>query len=206
MYRVLPRSVAITILLLLAACSSSPPPISLQPIPYDATIVAFGDSLTSGPGLKPGQKYPALLERQLGRKVINAGRRGEDSSQGLRRLPRILEKYRPALLILIHGGNDVLRNTGKRRARENLRRMIALAQKRKIDVILVGIPERKLMLPTSEIYYQLGKEFRIPVEGSVIAQIIRDPELRLDRVHPNEKGHRLIAKAIMQILTRYHAI
>ena len=193
-------------MLLLAGCSSSPPPVILKPIPYDATIVAFGDSLTSGPGLRPAQKYPALLEQKLGRKVINAGRPGELSGQGLRRLPSVLDKYKPALLILIHGGNDILRNTGIRRARENLRQMIAMARKRHIDVILVGIPERKLMLPMSEIYSQLSDEFRIPLERSVVAQIIRDPELRLDRVHPNGKGHKLIADSLYRVMQEHGAI
>ena len=28
-------------------------------------IVAFGDSLTSGPGLRPDQTYPALLQQRI---------------------------------------------------------------------------------------------------------------------------------------------
>ena len=35
-----------------------------------ATIVAFGDSLTSGPRLRPDQTYPALLQERIAREGL----------------------------------------------------------------------------------------------------------------------------------------
>ncbi|MEJ2415039.1 MAG: GDSL-type esterase/lipase family protein, partial [Sulfurimonas sp.] len=80
-----------------------------QPLSKDTTILAFGDSLTAGYGASKGQDYPAHLQRLSGIKVINAGISGEVSADGLKRLPELLQEYKPQLVILCHGGNDILR-------------------------------------------------------------------------------------------------
>ena len=76
---------------------------SLSPLSSDATILAFGDSLTHGTGANNGEDYPTLLTKLTNINVINAGVPGEVSSKGLERLPALLDEHNPDLLILIHG-------------------------------------------------------------------------------------------------------
>jgi len=90
---------------LLAACSSQPQLPKLTP---DAAILAFGDSLTYGSGADRGESYPAVLSRLSGLEVINAGVPGEVTSQGVMRLPDLLDEHLPQLLFLCHGGNDLI--------------------------------------------------------------------------------------------------
>lgn len=90
----------------LTACSSQP---KLSFLANDAVIVAFGNSLTFGTGAEPKENYPAVLEKMIGRRVVNAGVPGEVTGDGLLRLPEVLEREKPALLLLCHGGNDQLR-------------------------------------------------------------------------------------------------
>ena len=103
------RSMAIMLLvagsLLTCACSKTPQMTKLSP---DATILAFGDSLTFGTGAGESESYPAVLNRLTGKKVVNAGVPGEVSSTGILRLPELLDRDHPALVILCHGGNDLL--------------------------------------------------------------------------------------------------
>ena len=93
--------------LALSACVSSPPP--LPPLSENATVLAFGDSLTYGAGAAPADSYPAQLQKIIRRQVVAADIPGETSAQALRRLPRLLSHHRPALVILCTGGNDFLR-------------------------------------------------------------------------------------------------
>ena len=96
------------IFLFLSACEQSTPPV-FEKISQGAVILAFGDSLTYGSGAPKNTDYPSVLSALSQHKVINAGIPGEISRTGLRRLPALLDQHQPELLILIHGGNDLLR-------------------------------------------------------------------------------------------------
>jgi lysophospholipase L1-like esterase len=188
----------------LIACSATVPGITK--LPDDATILAFGDSLTYGTGAKPGQGYPAALERLTGRRVINAGVPGEITQQGLERLPGLLDQHQPQLLILCHGGNDMLRKKGLDAAADNLRQMIRLARERDIPVVLIGVPKPGLFLSTAEFYGQIAAEFQLPFEDAILADIESDRALKADAIHPNGAGYQKFADAIYRLLQQTGAV
>ncbi|TVP82331.1 MAG: arylesterase [Thioalkalivibrio sp.] len=190
---------------LLAACSPTPP--SLSPLPADATILAFGDSLTAGTGAHEGDSYPTQLSNLSGRQVINAGVPGEVSSQGLVRLPGLLDEHQPHLLILTHGGNDLLRRMDVEQTRDNLAAMIQLARDRGTDVLLVAVPAPTLLRLRSEaIYADIGEAFGIPVENGALARILSRDAMKSDPIHPNADGYRYLAEHIHRLLIETGAL
>jgi len=166
----------------------------------NAVILAFGDSLTYGYGAVD-QAYPQQLETMVSRKVINAGVSGEVSAVGLKRLPKLLAKYHPSLVILCHGGNDILRRYSKEKLKANLSKMIALSRKNGAQVLLVGVPGFGLFgLSTVPLYEELALEKHVLYEGAVLEVIENDPNLKSDRIHPNAIGYKVMAEAFTKLL------
>lgn len=177
-------------------------------LPKEALILAFGDSLTYGTGAESGESYPERLERRIARRVINAGIPGELSSEGLRRLGPLLERYKPALLLLCHGGNDILRKKGDSEAlRANLESMVRLAQERHIDVILIAVPNPSLLfLSAHPLYEEIADRYRLPIETDILADILGDTRTKSDQIHPNAKGYEKMAEAVEKVIRKYYIL
>ena len=188
-----------------AACGNQPP--QLPRLASDAVILAFGDSLTYGTGVGVDASYPAVLEKLTGRTVINAGVPGEITADGVKRLPALLDEEHPDLLILCHGGNDLLRKLDRDQTIANLRTMILAARSRNIPVVLIAVPQPTLLLRESaEFYEQLAQEMQLPLEDDALARIESDDALKSDPIHPNANGYRELAGAINTLLQRSGAI
>lgn len=189
--------------LLLGSCGKT---TQLPPLSTDAVIVAFGDSLTAGTGAGDAESYPAQLSRLIGKKVLNAGVPGEVSADGAKRLPELLDRERPALLILCHGGNDLLARQNHPLIADNLRTMVRLAGERGIPVLLIAVPTPDLSLKPPALYEELAREFRIPIESKILSRILAKGSLKSDHIHPNAAGYRLLAEALARLLKKSGAL
>ncbi len=186
------------LLICLAACGDSSQ--QLERLPDDAVILAFGDSLTYGTGAEKNESYPVILENTINRKVINAGVLGELSIQGLKRLPKFLDKHQPGLLILCHGGNDILQRGSHAKAEANIRKMIALAENKNIPVILLGVPKPGLFLSSAKLYANIAENTNVIFMPNLIADILSDASMKSDSVHPNNAGYRKMASTLADTL------
>ena len=184
------------LILLLSSCSDN----KLQPLPSDGIILAFGDSLTFGVGVKPEFSYPSQLAQLTGLQVINAGVSGEVTENGLIRLEKKLNTLQPDLIILLEGGNDILRNKPFDKIKSNLSKMITLAKKDDIPIILIGVPKKNLFSDSASFYSELAEQHQIVYDGEIIGDLIRTPSMKSDSVHFNQKGYRKLAENIYQLL------
>jgi lysophospholipase L1-like esterase len=181
------------------ACQPSQP--SLSRLNEDAVILAFGDSLTYGVGASSSQDYPSILANLTGRKVINAGVSGEISAEGLQRLTGLLDETQPKLLLLIHGGNDILRNLPSQQTQVHLRAMIHLAKQRNIEVLMLGVPKLGLvLLHSADFYAELAQAEQIPLDDHTLPEILANNALKSDAIHPNDAGYRQMAERILELL------
>lgn len=190
--------------LILSACGEKP---RLNKLAAGDLILSFGDSLTYGTGAKPNSSYPAVLAQLSGMTVINAGVPGELSRAGAERLASALDEHQPKLLILCHGGNDMLRKKPQAQTKAQLEQMILEAKSRGISVLLLGVPTPKLLvLKPNPMYQELAQKHGLPIEEKIVAHVLSKKSLKSDPIHPNNNGYREIATAVYNLLISYKAL
>ena len=189
-------------ILLLSACSEP----KLEPLSYGAKILAFGDSLTFGVGSGSGKNYPQALTELTGLEVINAGISGETTTGGLKRFESELDKHVPDMIILMEGGNDILRNHSQTTTKQNLSKMIEIAQSRQIPIILMGVPEKKLFSDSAPFYQELAEEYALVYDGESLSNLLRKPKFKSDPIHLNSAGYQELASRIYLLLKDNGAI
>lgn len=168
----------------------------------DAQILAFGDSLTAGVGAQRSQSYPVVLAQLTGRQVISAGVSGEVTRAGLPRLESLIDTIQPAVVILLEGGNDILRNHDLADTKNNLRRMIEYSQQNGAEVVLIAVPAKNLLLQPPALYAELAAEYSVLFDDQILPQLLRQPRYKSDAIHLNAHGYSALAQAIHELLVR----
>lgn len=201
--RALLASLATMALAPLAACGRKPP--RAQAVPARATVLALGDSLTSGEGASHSTAYPAVLQRLTGWTVVNGGVSGDTSTQALARLPGLLQKHNPALVIVSIGGNDFLRRQSSATTRANVQRICADARASGAQVLLVAVPELSLMaavgkLSDHALYKEVADELKIPLHSKGWSGVLAQDRLRSDQIHANAAGYEQFAQGLVETL------
>ena len=191
-------------ILLAAGCSDDAPRLPL--LAESDTVLAFGDSLTRGTGASRGQGYPEVLATLIDRPVVNAGVPGELAAAGRARLASVLDEIRPALLLLCHGGNDLLRRRDPAHTARELIAMIEMARARGVAVLLLGVPTPGLLLSTAEFYHDVATATATPLQADAIADVLGTAALKSDPVHPNAAGYRVIAEQVRNALEKFGAL
>lgn len=164
--------------------------------------VAFGDSLTAGPGIEPDQRYPVLLEKHFGIPVLNYGVNGDTTLDGRRRLQAALAE-RPQLVILLLGGNDLLQKKPRKPTLENLNAMVREILQSGAALVLAGVdaPIGGTGFPGE--VRDLAARYKVPVIPNILKGINRRPSLMLsDRIHPNAAGHERMAEKLIETIER----
>lgn len=187
--------------LLAAACGKKGAPKS-QPVAAGSTVLALGDSLTSGVGADAAAAYPAVLQELTGWQVVNGGVSGNTTAQALARLPSLLEEHQPALVIVSIGGNDFLRQMSADTAKNNIREICNAATAASAQTVLVSLPQFSLLaasgggLTDHPLYAELADELKLPLYAEGWAEVLADPKLRSDQVHANANGYRQFAEGL----------
>jgi len=177
---------------------------TMQELQATDTILTFGDSLTFGYGAKRNESYPSVLATLIHSKVINGGVNGDTSSEGLKRLPKLLEDKSIKLIILCFGGNDILRKLPMSELKDNLRNMANMAKAKNIKVLLVSVPNIGLFgLSPLDLYEDLSVEENVPLASGVLSGILSKGSLKSDQIHPNALGYKKMAKDIYNVLKKY---
>ena len=188
---------------LLAACDRAP---TLPKLNSHDVIVAFGDSLTHGTGASTQDAYPAVLAALTGRTVINAGVPGDTTATGLQRLPAVLDEYKPRLVLLCLGGNDMLRKQPEAATKNNLRLLVQTIRASGAEVMLIAVPEPKLFGGAPDFYGRIADEMQLPLEREAFSEVLKDNRLKSDPIHANAAGYRVVAERLAELLREAGAL
>lgn len=179
--------------------------MAVAPSAYSAskTILVLGDSLSAEYGLARGEGWVNLMQKKLAAEknsatIINASISGETSSGGKSRLPSLLAKHQPSVVVIELGANDALRGLSLTATQDNLRTMIHNAKDAKAKVLLVGmqIPPNyggDYTKQFTALFPKLAQENKTALVPFMLQGVAEKTELfQADRIHPSAEAHPLI--------------
>lgn len=163
-------------------------------------LLIVGDSLSAAYGIDSDAAWVELLKDRLEQEtpgtwnVANASISGETTDGGLRRLPDLLDKHNPAIVVIELGGNDGLRGFPPDVIRNNLAKMIHLSQQQGAEVLLVGIeipPNYGPRYTTAfaDAYSSLAEEYNLAFLPFFLADVYDgEAMMQTDGIHPTAKA------------------
>jgi acyl-CoA thioesterase-1 len=175
------------------------------------TVLALGDSLTEGLGVKESDNYPSILQSYLPNniKVINAGLSGETSTGLKNRLNWVLTQ-KPDLVILNIGANDAMRGLPIDLTTNNIDHIISQIKASKSQVILAGMQiydnlGKKYVNDFNQIFPNLAQKHQIPLIPFFLKGVAGNPKFnQSDLLHPNAEGYQIIVeKNILPTLNQF---
>jgi len=174
-------------------------------------LLVLGDSLSSAHGIAPESGWVHLLEGRLKqsadpRAVVNASISGETTSGGLQRLPSLIARHKPAMVIVELGANDGLRGLPLAEIRANLTRIITASRDAGAKVVLIGIelpinygPQYRDGLRS--LYRDLAGEFNLPLVPFLLDGVALDPDLMQDDgLHPRAEAEPRVLENVWKVL------
>ena len=174
-------------------------------------IIILGDSISAAYNMETGQSWPSLLQERLSNngyshRVFNSSITGDTTQGGLSRLPRLLEKYHPALVIIELGGNDGLRGIPIDITRANLSTMIESSQAAGATVLLaeMRIPPNYGMTYTEQFngsYGLLKEKYDVLLIPFLLEHVALEPGLmQADGIHPNAEAQPVLLDTVWAAL------
>ncbi|MFK7864602.1 MAG: arylesterase [Pseudohongiellaceae bacterium] len=202
----LPPQTVVAVLVCLNICCSTLSNAAEQPV-----VLVFGDSLSAAYGIEENQGWVHLLKNKLAESaieyhVVNGSVSGETSTGGLARLPAMLDRYKPSIVVLELGGNDGLRGLPLKNLEQNLEQMITLIADSGAQTLLTGIqiPPNygpRYTLPFAEIYSNLANQYQLPLVPFLIEGIPQQPELmQADGIHPIAAAQSIVLENVWPYL------
>ncbi|WP_428983355.1 arylesterase [Paraburkholderia diazotrophica] len=167
------------------------------------TIVVLGDSISAEYGLPRDTGWVSLMRQRLSSEridynVANASISGDTTSGGRARLPALIQRLKPAIVIVELGANDALRGVPLGTTEDNLRTIIKEAQQSHAKVLLIGmyVPPNYGLDYTQKfhgLYGELAKQLRVPLVPFLLAGIENKPDMfQSDQIHPTQQAQPLL--------------
>lgn len=184
---------------LAVSCGRSEPNVANLSSEGDV-IVAFGDSITYGFGVKAEEAYPAVLGETLGVEVVNAGQSGDTTGTALERLEDDVLRLEPRLVIVELGGNDFLNKVPKEETFRNMDRIVGACVDTGAMVVVAHIKTGVWTDAYRDRFEEIAERHGALLVPNIMRGIFGKPSMMYDQIHPNAAGHEVIAGRIAEIV------
>ena len=169
-------------------------------------IICFGDSLTFGYGVSPGEDYPSVLSKMVDIPVINKGIDGYTSTDGLKRLDTDVLANNPLLVIIEFAGNDFIKKVPIETTEKNAKEMIDRIQAKGAMVALVDISAGGLFLNEyNRLFKRIANAKGAIFVPRVLTKLLTNPSMKSDFLHPNANGYKVFAQRVYKAIKPYLA-
>ena len=178
-----------------------------------AQILVVGDSISAGYGLSTGEGWVDLLTKKLAKEkiaatVVNASISGDTTAGGLSRLPALLAKHKPTLVVIELGGNDGLRGSPVATAKANLQKMAELSKASGAKVLILG-----MQMPPNfgagytqqfeAMYVDVAKSVNGGLVPTLLGKIGADlSKFQADRIHPTAAAQPALLDTVWPALVK----
>jgi len=177
-----------------------------------STVLVLGDSLSAAHNLPAGSGWVDLLGKRLAAgqgargKVVNASMSGETTAGAATRLPGLLARQSPDVVVIALGGNDALRGLTPAQIRANLEKMIVASQKAQAKVLVLGIdvppnygPAYRQRLAT--VYRELAAQYKVPLLPFLLEGVALQPGMmQADGLHPTQAAQPKVLANVWPLL------
>ena len=147
-----------------------------------------------------------LNEQGHSYRILNSSISGDTTQGGLARLPRLLDRYQPEIVMIELGGNDGLRGLNPDVSRANLTNMIRQSQDNGARVLLAGIRLPPNYGPAylekfESMYADLAAEYGTLLVPFILEGVVFEPGLmQADGIHPSEEGQPVLLENVWKVL------
>lgn len=163
-------------------------------------VVVLGDSLSEGYEIPKEETYVSVLSKRLDLEIVNLGIKGITTRESLPRVKEEVIPLQPSLVILQLGGNDALQKVDVEVTKSNLQSMIDQLHQEEIPVLILGVRGGVLNDKFADMFEQLASDNGLAYVPDILDGLLTNPSLRVDNIHPNGKGHELIADRVEPVL------
>lgn len=175
-------------------------------------IVVLGDSISAEYGLPRDTGWVALLRKRLAQEridysVANASISGDTTSGGRARMPELMARLKPSIVIVELGANDALRGVPLATSEDNLRTIVEQAQQGHAKVVLVGmyVPSNYGQAYTQRfhaMYASVAHDMNTRLVPFLLAGIENRPEMfQSDQMHPAQQAQPALLDNVWPVLS-----
>ncbi|MFA5287383.1 MAG: GDSL-type esterase/lipase family protein [Candidatus Omnitrophota bacterium] len=166
-------------------------------------IICYGDSITFGYGVNPGEDYPTALAKMINRPVINAGVDGDTSTEGWQRIKQDVLEKEPYIVLIEFTGNDFLKKIPMDLTVSNIKKMVREIQGTGAITAIVDVSAGLFLIDYRVQLFLLSRQTGSIFIPATLSGIITNPSMKSDFMHPNASGYKIVAQRAYKAIEPY---